>query len=342
MNSATIALKASVIEYCAIIGGDPLLVQGSGGNVSWKDGDTLWVKASGSWLAEAAEKDIFVPVDLPHLRTAIERGDFSVTPRLQGESALRPSIETLLHALMPHRVVIHLHAIEVLAHLVRVSWQNDFQTLVNAYPNWATVGYKKPGAELAETVSLALQNTKNANVIFLQNHGIVIGGVDIEEVNHILQIVTDALRISSCHYCLSNPPVRPLNIDGQAIYYPVSDQAVHQLAIEADLFPRLRSNWALYPDHVVFLGAFSHTYADEKTLQYELRGSDEIPELIFIQGVGVFAKSGFSTAKQVQLRCYYDVLVRQHEEHVINALTTQQIGELLNWDAEKYRMRVSK
>jgi len=341
MNSATDALKASVIEYCSIIGADPLLVQGAGGNISWKDGDTLWVKASGTWLAEAAEKDIFVAVDLPIILAAIEKGDFSVAPKLRGESALRPSIETLLHALMPHRVVIHLHAIEVLAHLVRVSWQKDFQSLVNTHPNWVTAVYNKPGAELAEAVSLALQNTTNANVVFLQNHGIVIGGADLDEVDQILKIVIDALRTPSCQYCFKQPSVMSLNIDGQTTYHPVSDQAVHQLATEADLFSRLESNWALYPDHVVFLGDFAHTYADEETLQRELRGSANLPELIFIQGLGVFTKSGFSTAKLVQLRCYYDILVRQHEEHGINALTAQQIGELLNWDAEKYRMGMS-
>jgi rhamnose utilization protein RhaD (predicted bifunctional aldolase and dehydrogenase) len=132
MNSASNALRTSVIEYCSGIGADPLLVQGAGGNASWKDGNTLWVKASGTWLAEAIEKNIFVPVDLPHLLTAIESGYFSVTPRLLGESVLRPSIETLLHALMPHRIVVHLHAIEILAHLVRDDCQTDFLSLLDS------------------------------------------------------------------------------------------------------------------------------------------------------------------------------------------------------------------
>ena len=142
MNSINDTLKTAVIEYCSIIGSDPLLVQGAGGNVSWKEGDTLWVKASGTWLAEAAEKDIFVPVDLQHLRTAIEKGDFSVTPKVLGDSVLRPSIETLLHALMPHRVVVHLHAIEILAHLVRDNCQTDFQLLLDASIHWTTVPMK--------------------------------------------------------------------------------------------------------------------------------------------------------------------------------------------------------
>ena len=342
MKSIANTLRDSVVEYCSIIGMDPLLVQGAGGNVSWKDGDTLWVKASGTWLADATEKDIFVPVDLHHLRSAIKNGDFAVTPRLTGESVLKPSIETLLHALMPHRVVVHLHAIEILAHLVRDNCQADFQSLLDASIHWTAVTYKKPGAELAEAVNVAMRTTKNANVVFLQNHGVVIGGTDIAEIDHILKRMTEALCTHPQNYCLSNPPSEPLSIDGRGLYYPVSDQALHQLATDASLFSRLKSDWALYPDHVVFLGALPHAYADLESLLNELHDNQEMPELIFVQNMGVFAKSDFSIAKLVQLRCYYDVLERQHEEPVIKSLTSRQIGELLNWDAEQYRMGVAK
>ena len=67
-----------VRAFCDRIGKDPLLVQGAGGNVSWKDGDVLWVKASGTWLSDAIGKDIFVPVELAHLRQAIANQDFQV------------------------------------------------------------------------------------------------------------------------------------------------------------------------------------------------------------------------------------------------------------------------
>jgi rhamnose utilization protein RhaD (predicted bifunctional aldolase and dehydrogenase) len=50
--------RASISAYCAEIGRDPLLVQGAGGNVSWKANDTLWIKASGTWLADAMVKDM--------------------------------------------------------------------------------------------------------------------------------------------------------------------------------------------------------------------------------------------------------------------------------------------
>ena len=342
MKNIIDTLKASVIEYCSTIGADSLLVQGAGGNVSWKDKDTLWVKASGAWLAEAAEKDIFVPVDLPHLQAAIENGDFSVTPRLSGESSLRPSIETLLHALMPHRVVVHLHAIEILAHLVRDNCQTDFQSLLDDFTSWAIVDYYKPGAALAAAVSAALAQKPSVDVIFLKNHGVVIGGADVAEVSRNLDMLTSALSITPASICSKSLPQIPMELGQCDQYAPVQDADIHQLALNADLFNRLDSDWALYPDHIVFLGARAYAYKSWEAFQEESKAKNEQPELVFILGKGVFVKPTFSKAKHVQLRCYYNVLFRQNTHSSIKVLTNEQIGELLNWDAEQYRISLAK
>ena len=107
----SVVLRHEVEAYCARIGSDPMMVQGAGGNVSWKDGDVLWVKASGTWLKDALKQDIFVPVDLRSLNVGFENNNFSVQPQVVGQTSLRPSIETLLHGLMPHPMVVHLHAL---------------------------------------------------------------------------------------------------------------------------------------------------------------------------------------------------------------------------------------
>jgi len=64
--------------------------------------------------------------------------------------------------------------------------------------------------------------------------------------------------------------------------------------------------------------------------------------LIFLKGQSVFAKPGFSSAKQAQLKCDHDVLVRQPQHAHLKALDEQQIAELLNWDAEHYRQHMAK
>lgn len=339
MNHPAGSMRDAVIAFCAAAGADPLLVQGAGGNVSWKEDDTLWIKASGTWLAQAADKDIFVPVDLAQLRVAIAAGQFDVTPVVRGNSTLRPSIETLLHALMPQPVVVHVHAVEVLAHLVRADCLDDLNARLGAAPAWVAVPYRKPGEQLARAVSEALAGS-DASIVFLQNHGVVIGAASPAEVMTTLTALIDALRAAPA--AVQPPRPRPAAFRiGETTYAPLADDEVQQLATDPGLFARLPSQWALYPDHVVFLGAHPHVADDVAGLERAVAQGQEAPELVFVRGLGVFAQPGFSNAKQVQLRCYFDVLVRQGTAPV-RTLDTADIGELLNWDAEQYRMSLSK
>ena len=59
----------------ARIGADPLLIQGPGGNTSIKDGGVMWIKASGTNLADALTRDVFVPCDLAAMRAAMTAGE---------------------------------------------------------------------------------------------------------------------------------------------------------------------------------------------------------------------------------------------------------------------------
>jgi len=316
-----------------------MLVQGAGGNVSWKSGDTLWVKASGTCLADAERNDIFVPVDLPHLTSALSSGDFSVIPRLRGQSRLRPSIETLLHALMPHQVVVHLHAIEILAWLVRNNYERDIGIVLGSRLQWASTTYHKPGAALAQAVSIALDNIPGASVVLLQNHGVVIGGADVDEISHQLRTITKLLTTEP-RSLVSSPQQEPLSIADYGSYKPVTDPFIHQLAMDMTLFNRLSSSWALCPDHVVFLGARPACYSSIDGFRSKIDDSGFRPEVIFIRDVGVFTQPNFNAGQTAQLRCYYDVLARQPERAEVNVLNNDQIAELLDWDAERYRIKL--
>jgi rhamnose utilization protein RhaD (predicted bifunctional aldolase and dehydrogenase) len=330
-----------VRKYCAEIGAEPLLVQGAGGNVSWKEEGTLWIKASGTWLSNAEKEEIFIPVDLAGIKLEIAKKNFSATPKVLGDVNLKPSIETMLHALMPHPVVVHLHAIEILAHLVRLDFEKYFNSVLDKTYYFSVVDYYKPGADLALAIDVALKRSPSTDVIFLKNHGVVIGGENVIDVNKKLCKITELL--------ITEPVVRKL--DSAVIskppksfsdqYTAVADPCAHQLALDPMLFSQLKRNWALYPDHVVFLGPRAHVYEAWSTFEDEALRSGLSPELIFLAGEGVFAQKSFTKAKQVQLRCYFDVMVRQKADCSLTGLTNDQIAELLNWDAEQYRISLA-
>ena len=339
MNLPNSCIAKKMKEFCTRIGADPLLVQGAGGNVSWKEGDVLWVKASGTWLAEAELREIFVPVNLPHLQMAIAKKDFSVAPKVTGDSSLRPSIETLLHALMPHKVVVHLHAVEILAHLVRVNAKEKINKLVNNEIKSIFVNYFKPGADLAKGVSDQLIKNQHADVVFLGNHGVVIGGEDVEKIASTLRMLITILQIKVPHTMNESrdPTFEPEFLARG--YIPCGDKEINQLATKNSLASRLYEKWALYPDHVVFLGA------DASILDRSFDSSDldsvvtTRPPFIFSIGNCVFESQQVTLAQKVQLRCYYDVISRQSNFKDLTTLNKGQIFEILNWDAEKYRQK---
>lgn len=330
-------MQASVVKYCAAIGRDPQLVQGAGGNVSWKQNGVMWVKASGFRLDEAANKDIFVPVALDPLRKALTSGAMDIAPQVMNGSSLRPSIETSLHALMPQQVVVHLHAVEILSHLVCGSF---VEVAVNLRRDtglsFGVVPYRKPGADLAAAVSACLSENSNLCVCFLKNHGVVIGAEDVDSIHAMLEKIIEYFRIIPKKWALVSHSLVPPGLP----YLPLVSQTLHSLAFDP-LLSTIKRNWVLYPDHAVFLGASPAIFDSWDEVMSLLKQSASIPELIFVDNAGVYALPSFSKAKLEQLQCYFDILIRQKDFSRLAPLSNNDIKALLDWDAEKYRQHLS-
>ncbi|MDY6484285.1 class II aldolase/adducin family protein [Acinetobacter faecalis] len=341
MNLLNSNIGDNIRKYCANIGENPLLVQGAGGNVSWKENNILWVKASGTCLENAEKDDIFIPVDLTHLTSEINNKNYSVTPKVIGDIHLKPSIETLLHALMPHRIVFHLHAVEILAHLIKHNYIDILKHSLSNNLSYAVVDYYKPGEQLASAIGTILENNPTADIVFLQNHGVVIGGDNITNIDKLLNQLTELLVSHPIFQSpkLINTPEAPQDLSNQ--YSPIVDFELHQLALNPVLSKRLKNEWVLYPDHIVFLGPSPFIFHTWIEAQEKIIYSKSLPELIFIIDQGVFVSTKFTKAQLAQLRCYFDVLIRQSPTTTLNTLNKKQIAELLNWDAEQYRQSLS-
>lgn len=337
------SMHEEVSRFCAQLGADTLLVQGAGGNVSWKDGNTLWIKASGTWLRDALAKDIFVPVDLPSLRSALNDGQFDVTPTVQGGATLRPSIETVLHALLPQQVVVHIHAVDALAWLVRVDPWAKLQSRLPLRWKPCFVPYRKPGAELARVVQFAVEAHPDTQLVCMGSHGVVMAGATLAEVSAILADLIQALRISP-EAPRARDALAAIPIDESRVLLPISDPVVQGMDFSANGLFRMTEAWALYPDHVVFLGdrpiCHDTIEAAIKRCQDEPGWGAEQPH--FIRDVGVFALGDLTPGRMAQLRCYADVLARQSPYQALQVLSVSDVAALLNWDAERYRQAMVK
>ena len=329
-------MRREIEKFCVEIGKDPLLVQGAGGNISWKEGDTLWVKTSGTWMASAAQKNIFVPIDLSLLTKSVEDGSFTM-PAKVATSSSRPSIETLLHAIMPQRVVVHLHAVEVLAYLVRE--ECNLKDIVGKEFSYIVVDYHKPGACLARAIFEGIQENHRAEIVFMKNHGVTIGGPSIEAVQEKLKKLRELFGQALRPKISISPLEKKISLLGKT-YFFIENSDIQQLAFDGLLFKRLSQDWALYPDHVVFLGEAAFIVTKDGDGAKD--GPEHRPRAIFWEDRGVFSSVNFSKAESVQLLCYYLVLSRQGPEDRLRTLSKAQIKELLEWESEKYRQDVNE
>jgi rhamnose utilization protein RhaD (predicted bifunctional aldolase and dehydrogenase) len=313
-------------KLSAKVGSDPLLVQAAGGNTSLKSNGTMWIKASGTWLRDALAKNIFVPLDLARLQSAIAADDPACESCVDfvrtdmNPSGLRPSIETSVHGLMPQPVVLHVHCVNTIAFAARADGEAALAPLLTAF-NWAWVPYARPGLQLSRAIKKALR--PGVDVLVLGNHGLAVAADTVSAAAALLQKVVAAVTIAP--RLGPQPDLAALEAAalGSAYRLP-ADPACHAVALDA-VHGAAFCNKVYYPDHVVFLGI---------EIPADMAGN---APAIALSGKGVLVRADAKLAIEPMLRCAGDVARRIPPDAELKALTHTEIGQLLNWDAEKYR-----
>lgn len=194
------------VHASRLLGAEPDLVLHGGGNtsvkvtiddVTGKPVEVLYVKGSG-WDLASIERPGFAPLRLARLRELLEVAELrdsammnELRCALLNAKAPDPSVETLLHAALPHASILHSHADAVitLSNLEKPLVQDVFGDQVLVIP------YVMPGFGLARKVAeLYSQHVTDRTIgLVLMNHGLVTFGVDAKEAygRHI-QLVTQA------------------------------------------------------------------------------------------------------------------------------------------------------
>jgi rhamnose utilization protein RhaD (predicted bifunctional aldolase and dehydrogenase) len=229
------------------VGSDPLLTQASTGNSSAKLDGVLWIKASGRWMADAIRDDILIPLDLYSVtHDCVRRG---IDP---SERYPRASVETAMHAALPHRFVLHVHCVNTIAWAVRADAHLQLCSRLDGM-RWQWVPYAASGVPLARAIERALRDRPGADVFVLGNHGLVIGASDPDELEARLAEVTRRLSV---------PPRRAPHGDcsrldalcAGAQWRLPADCEVHALATDP-VSRNILGNGLLYPCQAIFSGS---------------------------------------------------------------------------------------
>lgn len=191
-----------------LLGGEPALVLHGGGNTSLKGvhenvlGEkvpSLFVKASGFDLAA------IVPEGLPgtdlswlrRLRAVPTLSDEAMVNELRSArfdaGAATPSIETLLHAWHPARVIDHTHADAILALSNRADGPACLREALG--DDVILLPYVKPGFDLAKAAADAVDARPGARALVLLQHGVFTWGETAREAyERMIEVVSAAER----------------------------------------------------------------------------------------------------------------------------------------------------
>ena len=191
-----------------LLGQDSTLVLHGGGNTSVKISESnivgnqeeiLYVKGSG-WDLEYIETAGFSPVRMNHMLSLAKLDSLSdpqmvneLKTQLTNATSPAPSVETILHAILPFKYVDHTHADAVVTITNTTAGEDRIREIYG--DRVVIIPYVMPGFDLAKDVAriFSEQSTDKTEGMILMNHGIFsFGGNAKESYDRMISLVNEA------------------------------------------------------------------------------------------------------------------------------------------------------
>jgi len=361
----------ALVEISRFYGSNPDYVIAGGGNTSFKDKDTLYIKGSGTALAEAVP-ETFVRMDrkglariwektYPAESAAREKAVLAdlLAARKTGEEQKRPSVETLLHDLLPFDYVVHLHP--ALVNGLTCSQQGE-KAMKEVFPeNAIWIPSINPGYILSREVKTALDNYQTkygrpAEMIFLQNHGVFAGGKSAEDIKKIYDEIISRIekKIKRKPDFSAESRVVPWEylsaiseISGAMASYIVNKEISGLIKDRSSFYP---VSSAFTPDHIIYAGSdplFTEADTFEAGREDWKKHVDKFgraPKITAVRGLGVFGLGATEKAANLAIDLFRDaVKIAAYTDSFGGPLFMEhdKIDFINNWEAEAFRTRVS-
>ncbi|MHB8667079.1 MAG: class II aldolase/adducin family protein, partial [Burkholderiales bacterium] len=373
-----------------LLGRDKSLVLHGGGNTSVKlvqknlfgeDENVLYIKGSG-WDLETIEAAGFAPVQLDHVLRLAQLEALSDTQmvnqlatHLLSSPAPAPSVETILHACLPHKFVDHTHADAVLA---ITNAPDAERRLGEIYGNTVVIiPYAMPGFDLARLCATVFPRHAGADTIgmVLMNHGIFsFGDSARQSYERMIALVGRAEEYLKAQRAW-NVPARaaaPARIDmlqqarlrhalsaaagAPMILATHADAETLAFAARADL-GALSQQGPVTPDHIIrtkrvpMLGADVGAYARAYKAYFDAHAPhakepktmlDPAPRVVLDPQFGLAAAGRSADDAAIVAELYrHNMLVMQRAQALggYRALPQRELFEVEYWDLEQAKLR---
>lgn len=371
-----------LIEISKYYGNNKDYVIAGGGNTSFKDEETIWIKASGQSLADVTE-DGLVALNREKLHV-ISSGTYSDDPSEREEQVKadmflsildpgrnkRPSVETSLHEIIKYKFVVHLHPTLINGILCSRNSKSLMQKLFG--DSVLFVPYTDPGYILFKKLESEITGYRHKfnhdpNIIFLENHGVFVGADTTEEIKKIYFDIIQKIE----------EQISPLSDITPLPYNPLLHKVLPAIRLmlsgETPGVIRFRNNsmiarfyqnqnefhkisLPLTPDIIVYCKTrylyIEHSSTAEKIIdsfRYQLphfvNEYGYMPKVLVIKDMGIFAISESYSSAEATLDVYEDLIKISYYASQcggIKFLTPEQVAFIDQWEVENYRRKVSQ
>jgi len=373
-----------------LLGAEPSLVLHGGGNTSVKSSITnlfgaeervIYVKGSG-WDLETIEPQGFSPVRLAHVLRLSELPSLSdpemvnqlVTHMLKA-SAPAPSIETILHGLMPAKFVDHTHADAVPSVTNTKDGEKRIREIYGT--RCVVIPYLMPGFDLAQFCAREFkkQGTPGTIGMVLLNHGIFSFGETAREAyERMIELVTLAEKYleskeawgvahewaSAGQVDVNAQAELRRKLSGLAGAPLIMGTVTEKRTLSFARHPRVSTisqRGPATPDHVIrtkrtpMLGADLDRYAADYRRYFDEHGAkakepktmlDPAPRVVLDPGFGLAAAGRTAKDAAIVAEIYdhtIEVILRSEALGGFEALPAKDIFDVEYWDLEQAKLK---
>jgi rhamnulose-1-phosphate aldolase/alcohol dehydrogenase len=374
-------LLQQLVAQSRLVGLEEDLVLWGGGNNSVKAQatdflgrtvDVMYIKSSGSDMKSIVPKQ-FPAVRLDAIAplrsrdedmTDQEMVDYLAKCLIDPASA-RPSIETLLHAFLPAKAVLHTHADAILA---LTNTRGREETVRKCFGDSVIlVPYRRPGFRLSRDVADAFDAHPDAEGLVLMNHGLITWGDSVQEAyeRHIALVTKAESFIAATAPTAEASSIDPTPISpalrgalgGRILEFDDSPEVLSFLAREDA--ERITQIGAATPDHLLYTKRHPlflrkdedprdavARYVERYTAHYQKHPSefamlDATPRIVLMPGVGMWTAGKDARAARIVHDIY------RHTMRIVSAAESLGGYETLNdhdafhaeyWPLELYKL----
>jgi NAD(P)-dependent dehydrogenase (short-subunit alcohol dehydrogenase family)/rhamnose utilization protein RhaD (predicted bifunctional aldolase and dehydrogenase) len=371
-----------LIDVSTYYGGNKDFVIAGGGNTSYKDEQTLWIKASGRSLAYLSENDLVsLNREKLHRISSATYSDDPVTREEQVKSDMissivgneknnRPSVETSLHEIIEYKFIVHLHP--TLVNGLLCSRNAKSLTLKLFGDSVLFVPYTDPGYTLFKKLEseIKLYREKfshDPQIIFLENHGSFVGADTTEEIRNIyssiiMKIEEHMPQISDIESLPYNPVLHKvlpglrmlLSVEQPGIIRFRNNSLIAKFYQNQQEFHKI--SLPLTPDIIVYCKT-RYLYIEQSStaerildsIRYQLphfiSEYGYLPKVFIIKDMGVFAIGESFLSAELALDVYEDLIKISHYASLcggIKFLSPEQVEFIDKWEVENFRRKISQ